>query len=239
MKTRLGKRLKALLNALPKHPHTVWDLCCDHGALGRAVLEVFPQCHVVFNDIHPDIMQRLEQLLEHYQASNYSTLACPAQSIQPQPGTQPVFILAGVGDEQCIEILSHLGTCPEAESFTYIISPATKVAYVRKYLIDQHFRLLSDKVVSENGRSYEIITACQSPKLGRALSERQGDHIGTAWEADTIQLQHLQKLKTFYTQQAGANKNHYAMHLAYSYEKKLLQLTAASSKLLGGCEVNQ
>lgn len=207
----------------------MWDLCCDHGALGRAVLEVFPQCHVVFNDIHPDIMQRLEQLLEHYHASNYSTLVCPAQNIQPQRGTQPVFILAGVGDEQCIEILSHLRTFPEAESFTYIISPATKVAYVRKHLIDQHYRLLSDQVVSENRRSYEIITVSQSPQLGRSLSAQQGDHIGNAWTNDAIQLNHLKKIKTFYAQQAGAHTGHYANYVAESYEKKILQLSAAPS----------
>jgi len=224
MKTRLGKRLSALFNCIPPETNYLYDLCCDHGAIGRAVLETHKQCHVVFNDIHPDIMSRLATLLHSFNASNYSLSVCPAEQLQPLSSKRSTIILAGVGDEQCIRILRHLSAIPSLKQAHFIISPATKVQKVRRYLKQNGAKLICESTITENNRTYEIIEV----SFDTLIEHRPISEFGYCWSSeDPTHQTHLKKLITFYSAQRNTalNKEYERISLAY---KKILEKISLS-----------
>lgn len=215
LKTKLGKRLKHLFASIPQDSNIVWDLCCDHGALGRAIIESRSDTHVVFNDIHPDIMARLSAQLTRLQAKNYEIIIAPAEAIDLKSIDNQTVVIAGVGDEQCIAILQALSLQTHSKKCRFIISPTTKVALVRNYLIDAGFYLVDESVVTENKRSYEVITVSTSKHFGGVkMNQNNGDNVGRCWQHCPEHIQHLNKLIGYYEGQA--------LNLNKPYAKKIL-----------------
>ncbi len=225
LKTRLGKRLKALFERIPAETDCFYDLCCDHGAVGRAVLEQRERCHVVFNDIHPDIMASLANLLERFQAENYRLAIGPAQQATLIPAQQPTVLLAGIGDEQCLEILDYFMNQNATRHAHYIISPATKVHNVRKWLRSQHVNLLHESTVTENKRTYEIIEV----KKDLEAPHHQVDLFGHCWETGNPQHQnHLAKLIAFYAAQQKGKLESYSKAAVDGYQLALKKISTPS-----------
>lgn len=201
LKTKLGKRLRFLLNCIPSDTDEVWDLCCDHGAIGRAVLESRPSCEVIFNDIHQDIMARLEETLVNLNASNYRLDVGPAQSIKLPSNNSLTIVLAGVGSEQCIEILQELLSQPAALTAYFIISPATKTYYVREFLCKAGVYLELDEAVSENKRTYEVLGIRLSDigNHSKRMTRSEENLFGNGWTANNPDHQkHIRKLLNYY-----------------------------------------
>ncbi|WP_320826887.1 SAM-dependent methyltransferase [Reinekea sp.] len=200
LKTRMGTRLTALFSAVPETTSEFWDLCCDHGAIGRAMLESRRPCPVVFNDIHNDIMANLQHQLTALQAEDYRLYYGPAEQIVLTESPRPTLMLAGVGAEQCITILTHLFAQPASASAIFIISAATKMHRVRQFLIDQGVFLVHESVVTENKRAYEILSVGRdSFSGGKKMSARASDLFGACWQPDNPDhRRHLDKLIGFY-----------------------------------------
>jgi tRNA (adenine22-N1)-methyltransferase len=87
----------------------VWDLCCDHGHIGRAALEQYPVTHVVFVDKAVRTIGTLERSLGCYSrfAGRYRTLC--ADVIQMELPAAPVnFVVAGVSTNVICAFLSRM-----------------------------------------------------------------------------------------------------------------------------------
>ncbi len=222
LKTRLGKRLRALFSIIPVNTDHFLDLCCDHGALGRAVLETQSDCHVVFNDIHPGIMRTLGETLTHFRASNFSLDVGPAQNIQLPRNGKTIVMLAGVGDEQCIEIIEHLVSQQTDQPVHLIISPATKVHKVRGFLASSNVGLVDEQLVTENRRTYEIIHVVKNDsQKTKAVSQ-----FGEAWQpGNTDHQQHLEKLIQFYDAQQHDKRNRQTADIVEQYKKILKKIS--------------
>lgn len=202
MKTRLGKRLSTLFKSIHAQSTVIYDLCCDHGALGRATLETRPNAKVFFNDVHKDIMARLADQLDQFGAQNYDLLVCSGTDIVVQPTLHGSIVLAGVGDELCIAILEALLRQESLSSYEIIISPANKTAHVRHYLNQQAVALIHETTVTEKKRTYEVITVRPSKKPNILVSK-----FGDCWqEKNSDHVEHVRKLISFY--KAGLNAKH-------------------------------
>lgn len=155
MKTRLGKRLRALYDAIPDGYDSVWDLCCDHGRLGMALLETHRAPWVHFNDSVPSILTELETQLQRFGAEHYRLHPGPAEAlILPKTGRH-LLVLAGVGDELSVRILQSLRQQESAAQFDWLLMPTHNLFQLRQFLIEQHWGLLNEGWVFENGRGYE------------------------------------------------------------------------------------
>ena len=228
LKTRLGKRLNQLFTSIHQDAEIVWDLCCDHGALGRAVLETRPTTQVMFNDIHPNIMARLSDQLKRLRASNYHVVVSPAQQIELQANAAQTVVLAGIGDEQCITVLKALSAQVNAKNCRFIVSPTTKVALVRDYMIDAGFYLVNQTTVTENKRTYEVISICTTDRYGgHRMSNALGDDIGSCWTPCAEHIQHLTKLIGYYKGQALNLEKPYAKRLLNQYKEILNKLNSS------------
>lgn len=121
-KLRLSPRLQYFLDqALPGEP--LWDFFCDHGLLGRRALQegLFPEVHFV--DRVPGIMKTLEGKLheENLWGENAHLHLAAAEDLRlPMTGT---LVLAGVGADKMLEVLSalHAHNCLQAKR--WVLSP--------------------------------------------------------------------------------------------------------------------
>lgn len=219
IKTRLGKRLTALFNAIPADVTHLYDLCCDHGALGRAALETYTDSIVTFNDIHPDIMSRLNNQLVNLKASNFNISIMPAEQLTVSDQGKPCIILAGVGDEQCITILKSLLAQKLPRQTHFIVSPATKTHFVRAYLATMPINVIRDHVSSENKRCYEII------EFNLANENSPPLHLfGTGWnENNRDHIRHIEKVSSFYRAQLKNNPNSSTLNNIISGYEKILK----------------
>jgi tRNA (adenine22-N1)-methyltransferase len=222
LKTKLGKRLKALYASIPESTQTFYDLCCDHGALGRAVLERTNTTQVIFNDIHPDIMKRLERRLTDLNATNYSMSIQPAEEVILSDCRHTTVLLAGVGNEQCVKILDQLLAQQNAKNSVFIVSPATKVHLVRDYLSRQKIHLISESTVTENNRTYEIITFKQS----ESCTVKRIDPYGYCWEnGNQDHIKHISKTLAYYEAKNQLNNADENKDIAQGYKKILKKIT--------------
>lgn len=191
MKTRLGKRLQALFDAIPPGYDEVWDLCCDHGQLGLALLESQRAKQVHFVDQVDSIMLDLRDRLERYGATAYQLHTLPAEQLVLTAPTRPLLVLAGVGDEVTRAIVSAVSEHNPNTQPDWLISPANKLFQVRRYLQQQSFGLLEEGVVFENGRGYEWLSVSRD-------RQRAADPVpnpANFWNAEIPEHRtHLQKL---------------------------------------------
>lgn len=161
MKTRLSTRLRALFEAIPPGYDAVWDLCCDHGRLGLAVLESEGAGEVHFNDSVAAIMNDLEQRLVRYGARRYGLHPGPAEQLRlPDTGRQ-LLVLAGVGDELSARIITALAQQLPAQRLDWLIAPANNLFQVREFLQRQNFGLFEEGLVFDRGRGYEWLRVSQ------------------------------------------------------------------------------
>ncbi len=191
MKTRLGKRLKALFDAIPPGYDEAWDLCCDHGRLGLALLESQRAKQVHFVDQIDSIMMDLQNRLDRYGATGYQLHTLPAEELVLTPNTRPLLVLAGVGDEVTQAIISAVSEHNPSTQPDWLISPANNLFQVRRYLQQQAFGLLEEDVVFENGRGYEWLRVSQD----RQRAPKPVTNPASFWNAQVPEHRtHLKKL---------------------------------------------
>lgn len=155
MKTRLGKRLTALFHAVPSGYDAVWDLCCDHGRLGMALIETGRTPRVHFVDCVNGIMADLDERLIRYGATGYQLHTVEAERLSLPAEGRHLLVLAGVGDESTIRILDSLTRSDLQARFDWLISPANNLFQVRRWLREHGFGVLEEGLVFENRRGYE------------------------------------------------------------------------------------
>jgi len=204
LKTRMGKRLSTLFQQIPQNTTTFWDLCCDHGALGRAVIESKLGTRVDFNDIHPGIMLNLEQTLTRLGAEHYELKICPAEQTLLSTTPHPTIMLAGIGDEQSIKILKALFAQEASQNALFIISPATKNYNVRRFLAEHGVYHIEELAVTENKRTYEIISISLQPSDEATKMRPDNEFLfGQCWQpGNSDHIRHIKKILKFYLAQS-------------------------------------
>jgi tRNA (adenine22-N1)-methyltransferase len=153
----MSARIEAIVQAVrPGIP--LYDLCCDHGLIGRKAHERKGSSPVHFVDQSAAVIQRLRERLTPFAdrlGRDFLIWESRAEDL-PRPTVPSDFVLAGVGIPCTIRILGALfpdGIGPHR----LIIAPQQKTPPLRAYLRDRGFRLLSEEVLLERGRFREIL----------------------------------------------------------------------------------
>ena len=144
---------------------TIWDCCCDHGLLGMSLLR--DQCadEVIFVDVVEDILATLAARLERsfpqdqyrwqVHCKDINNIAVPAADSQ-------LFIIAGVGPHQAIEIINSLSASAPETVFDLLICAVHGSYSVREALIEKGYGLKNEQIIFENNRFYEAIYASKN-----------------------------------------------------------------------------
>jgi tRNA A22 N-methylase len=87
----------------------VWDLCCDHGRIGSAALEAYPEAHAVFVDRARLTVERLAGSLAHTRrfSGRYRLLLADVLRME-LPAAAANFVVAGVSTNVICAFLDRL-----------------------------------------------------------------------------------------------------------------------------------
>lgn len=218
MKTRLSKRLSSLFEQIPSGYDAIWDLCCDHGRLGMALLESGRAPVVHFNDRVASIMTDLKQQLVRFGAVNYQLHPVPAEQLQLPVQGRHLLVLAGVGDELSVRIITALCRQLPAQQLDWLISPANNLFQVRDFLQRQDFGLFDEGLVFDKGRGYEWLYVSQDRNRARP----DIDNPTPCWKPNQAEhRRHLSKLLRHARQQQRQANSGQAEAAANAYASLL------------------
>ena len=190
----LGKRLRALRDSVTEPYDEIWDLCCDHGFLGMALLDRGKAKKLYFVDQLPGITADLAKSLQAYPPEQYRIHTLPAEQVRWQIEGKRLVIIAGVGGETVVDILQQLIASNNCSDTTFLLSPANSWYELRAYLSQQDFGLKAESVVFERRRAYELLLVSVGDETIPKV-----DCIGRMWRLDNeAHYEHLQALLIHY-----------------------------------------
>lgn len=160
--SNLGPRLDAIFTLVSKAQQNVlyrniWDCCCDHGYLGIKILSEKLCEKLIFVDQIPHIIEQLALKLAPYTGADLELITADAGELSFSSKLRHLVILAGVGGEKTVQIVSSIEKNNPGVEIDYIFCPSTSQAALREYLVAEKFALLQESLVYENRRYYEIL----------------------------------------------------------------------------------
>lgn len=154
---KISKRIQELTSLVPSATELLWDICCDHGLIGKQLITNYP---VNFIDQVPSIMDKLNKNLKDSDIpKRYKVITSDARLFNYQNHKISTYILAGIGGSLSIEILDKIKM--KKEDFC-IISAHKNTDKVRKHLISAKYKLIDETLVEENSQFYEILLISKS-----------------------------------------------------------------------------
>ena len=153
----LSDRLKAVAEMItPGIP--VADIGCDHAYLPIYLVRENISPYVVACDVNAGPVIRAQENIEDVDlAENIDVRQGDGLSVLT-PGEVKSVVLAGMGGKLMLRILSEGEDVLEKVS-EIIMEPQSDVAALRHFLQDRGFRIISENMVSEEGKFYPIIKA--------------------------------------------------------------------------------
>ena len=170
----LSQRIQSIVKLVPKETQELWDICCDHGIIGKQFLNRELK-HIYFLDQVPSIIKNLRQTLEDSYITSFDILLDDARKINwykyKKKGVS-TKIIVGIGADLLIDILSQI----DSHQKDYFIVSAHQNSYkLRQYLIKSDYKLINEILIEESGRFYEILLV--HPQLGESINLVGGDKL--------------------------------------------------------------
>ncbi len=166
----------------------IWDCCCDHGLLGAALLarQVAPRIHFV--DIVPELMNELEKKLSRFfptdsgAASQWQVYSMDVSALPLQDySVKHLVIIAGVGGDLMAEFVQAIHQQHLHAEIDFLLCPVHHQFTLRQQLIQLDFSLLSEALMVENQRFYEVLLVSNEKNINSIISP-----VGSLiWQANT------------------------------------------------------
>lgn len=156
---KLSARLDAIFKLIPANYSRIWDCCCDHGYLGRSLLEAQICDEIVFLDQVPALIEEITNDLgqvAEYQGRWQATTQDLNSLLLPDAQSQLV-VIAGVGGDLTIEFVQSLLQKNPDKPLDFILCPVRQQFRVRKAMQALGLGLKQEKLVKERGRFYEVL----------------------------------------------------------------------------------
>lgn len=136
---------------------TVADIGCDHGRLSCALVQqgIAERCIAV--DISAPSLKKAEQLAERVGVADRVETRL-GDGLQPvQPGEADAIAILGVGGTLTARMLEAVDT-PLNGAKRCVLQPMRAVDDIRTWLFERNYPVLSDRVVFEGGRYYQVFS---------------------------------------------------------------------------------
>lgn len=187
---KLSKRLERILSLITPSKN-LYDICCDHGELGIEALQRELCENLILIDRVPSIISNLSKKLEvtDIPSRRKIRVLCEDAAKNPRHFSNSTIIIAGIGESTGIKILDNYTFLDNCE---LILSIHSDNYDLRQYLIQRKFKVMSECIVKEKGKFYEIIKL--SPSIGKEVSPVGED----MWSNENPESQELLSLKVAY-----------------------------------------
>ena len=221
---KLKGRLEYILSTIENNDGHFYDLCCDHGHLGLNVLKLYDFSKIFLIDQVPVIIEKLSLNIKDSDIpmpERLNIICLDATILKLKENKVNTILIAGIGGDLAIKILENL--LPQLSiDDTVIISPHTELLKVRSYLRSSSLRLVSEGLVKERHKYYEVIKLKLSPAYEKV--SLIGDRL--------IEKSNKKELLEYFDEQI----KYYELKRKYSnkviYEETLKEYKASKIKLL-------
>lgn len=157
---KLSSRLDTIKNKVIDHYDHIWDCCCDHGQLGVALLSSQPKSMIHFVDVVDELMIDLESQLQKHASAIQSQWQVHCMDVAQLPlvkDKKNLIIIAGVGGDLLIDLVRSIQFSNQGIELEFILCPVLHNYRVRSELIEMGFGLISETLIKENKRFYEVL----------------------------------------------------------------------------------
>ncbi|MBL7664747.1 MAG: tRNA (adenine(22)-N(1))-methyltransferase TrmK [Bacteriovoracaceae bacterium] len=211
----ISLRIQTLIkHAKTRDSTTYWDLCCDQAHIAESLATELTNKQVIAVDVIEDIIEkaknRLVQKYSYIPNENsfliYSTkckvLLKNAKNINPNSGD--TLILAGIGGILCAEILQSLKKDLLSKNLFFIFCVPQQKQQLRKFLIENHFELEAEELVTENDQFHEIMSGC----FTNEIPKNPVTFFGKFWKNLPEHHHYYEKLYNHYSKNKSDKYNH-------------------------------
>lgn len=152
----LSKRLKAIVNFV-KRGSSVCDIGTDHGYIPVYLVKKGISDMVIGTDISRGSLNKIINLIKREKLEKYIDARLGDGLDILKDHEVDTLIIAGMGGVLISEILEDGKDIEGIEHF--ILQPMVGSKELRKYLEKNHFKIIDEDLVFEEGKYYEIISA--------------------------------------------------------------------------------
>jgi tRNA (adenine22-N1)-methyltransferase len=188
----IGPRLDSIFSLIAEPQVTVpydciWDCCCDHGYLGRKMLQHKLAETVCFVDQVSHITEKLSVQLEKEPSGNYQVHTGDAGELFFSGDERHLVIIAGVTGNNVITIiqaiLDNLPSMAKHQPQIDFIACPTRGSYdVRSFMITRNCSLKGEFIISEKGRQYEVIYISAPGNTIPSSRQKPISAVGNMWD---------------------------------------------------------
>ena len=134
------------------------DVGCDHGKVLAELAKRKSTQFLIASDISAPSVEKARVLLESMNYKNYSVRVGNGFSTLTEQDNLDMVVVAGMGGFEIIEILK---ASPIALT-NLVLQPQNNVIKLRQYLNENNFYIVTDKVVNDKGKFYNILKVKKS-----------------------------------------------------------------------------
>jgi len=159
---KVSHRLRQLDNMITNHYRHIWDCCCDHGLLGMLLLDRCAADTIHFVDIEPDLMVQLENTLTQFfpndvQNSRWQTQTLDVSKLSLPDDEPQLIIISGIGGKLTAELVTAIRLSHPDKSLEFLLCSVHHQYELRTKLHELGLRLITEKLLQDNKRFYELI----------------------------------------------------------------------------------
>ena len=155
----------------------IWDCCCDHGFLGAALLSKNAAPYIHFVDIVAELMHTLEKELSRFFPGDSSSASlwqvhCVDVSTLPLQNYRGkhLVIIAGVGGDLMARFIHAISQNHTGIEIDFLLCPVHHQFTLRQQLIKLDFSLLTEALIIESQRFYEVLLVSSKPDASSAIN---------------------------------------------------------------------
>ena len=157
---QLSERLNTILS-LVSQSKCVADVGCDHGFVSIELINRKIAENVIAMDIRQGPLMRAQEHIMQTRLSDKIQTRLSDGVAALKPGEADSLIIAGMGGNLVIHILEN-GKETVKDMKQCILQPQSEIQKVRKYLRENDFKIIEEKMVFEDGKYYPMMKAVPS-----------------------------------------------------------------------------
>lgn len=157
--SKLSKRLQSILALVPQ-AECVADVGTDHGYVPIWLVEQGICRRAIAMDVREGPLQRAKAHIQEKGLAPYIETRLSDGLAALRPKEAQVIVIAGMGGNTMRQILEAGQERLEADT-ALILQPQSELLEFRQYLARQHYLLLAEDLVEEEGKYYPMMKVCR------------------------------------------------------------------------------
>ena len=153
----LDKRLETIVD-LCDNCKVIADIGCDHGLVTAELVLQNKADLVVSTEISRECLNKAIMLADKINILPFiSFRECDGFKLVTRYDKVEQAVIAGMGGKKIIDIMEH----KPPKLWNFVLQPMSDVIELRKFLIQNRYKILVDKLIKQGDKYYNVIKVCK------------------------------------------------------------------------------